>query len=371
MLNWYHLSGTLFEGGGGLIRDALAYASLLNIPLQIHNIRANRPGRGGLRSEHAVTIATLARLANADIVGNETASRELRFQPHALPRKDSLLSSIDVALVDGAAPIFMVAMLPYVLFSQLEDNIRLKTNVEPSGLHLNLRGGTLNLKAPSFAYMEQVFVPNLGRIGLGGHVVLDKVHEEGWHSDLGSVPGSMTVYVKPLTEPLPAFILPRRGRLVKIVATAHAPESEGELFKRVLDLELGKFLETIGSNGPHPSLVITVEYSQKRPWYHLLLVGSTLEPEANLGYEQLYPQKDDPFSDELLADPCAKLTYITRVSIKGLSHELQHGNSVDEHSEVFLTTYQTLASGFSSIKSSQNSEAVQKLGFGIPDGEQM
>lgn len=59
----FEICGTQFEGGGGLIRDAMTYSTILNRSLHIFNIRANRPGVGGLRKEHVVAVDTMARLS--------------------------------------------------------------------------------------------------------------------------------------------------------------------------------------------------------------------------------------------------------------------------------------------------------------------
>ena len=50
------LSGSQFEGGGGLIRDFIAYACIFDISIRFYNIRAFRPGAGGLRVEHTVAV---------------------------------------------------------------------------------------------------------------------------------------------------------------------------------------------------------------------------------------------------------------------------------------------------------------------------
>ena len=41
------LDGTTGEGGGQIIRIAVALAALTGIPLRVHHVRGNRPGKRG------------------------------------------------------------------------------------------------------------------------------------------------------------------------------------------------------------------------------------------------------------------------------------------------------------------------------------
>ncbi len=45
------IDGSEGEGGGQMIRTALAMSAITRIPVNIHNIRANRP-RPGLANQH-------------------------------------------------------------------------------------------------------------------------------------------------------------------------------------------------------------------------------------------------------------------------------------------------------------------------------
>ena len=58
------LDGTYGEGGGSLLRCALALSTLTGKPFKINNIRANRP-KGGLKAQHLTSINALKEMSSA------------------------------------------------------------------------------------------------------------------------------------------------------------------------------------------------------------------------------------------------------------------------------------------------------------------
>ena len=340
------VDGTAYEGGGGLVRYAIAFACILNRPVHIHSIRAGRPGVGGLRSEHTVAVSTLAQLTSAVVVGNQTASREVTFTPYAnleALNKPSLGTlKLDITL-QGSAGIFLVAILPYLLFSRLASKTH-HMALGPDEFQLTIRAGTLCVKAPSIFYLQQVFLPTMARLGIGNeHLSILPDHEQGWHTDTNKLPGKMTARIKPLLAPLPAFVLHRRGRVQTIRATAHAPWERLDEFRSVLEAELTEVVSRNAGVG----VVIDVFPSIVDHQYHLLLVAEATAPAAVVGYEQVYPQ-NDVFPSNLNGDADSILRHLIRVCITGLWEELQRGNATDEHVEDMLALYQSLAVGFSS-----------------------
>jgi len=59
----------------------IAYAGILNRPVEIHSVRASTPGVGDLRRQHTVAILTMTELASAEVVGNLPANRKMTFTP--------------------------------------------------------------------------------------------------------------------------------------------------------------------------------------------------------------------------------------------------------------------------------------------------
>src|SRR5438034_1338922 len=76
-----HLDGTTLEGGGQLVRNALALSSLTRTPIHITSIRGNRNDGGGLKAQHLSALDWLARATGAVVEGAWKKSKEVVFKP--------------------------------------------------------------------------------------------------------------------------------------------------------------------------------------------------------------------------------------------------------------------------------------------------
>ncbi|KAI0977170.1 RNA 3'-terminal phosphate cyclase/enolpyruvate transferase [Xylaria arbuscula] len=358
------IDGSIYEGGGGLIRYATTYSSLLNKPIHIHSIRANRPEVQGLRSEHTIAINTLAQLAAASVEGNTARSRELQYNPHTHPEllRKQPQANIEIK-TEGAASILLIALLPYILFSHVAPQVSQSGRIfsKDQTFELVIRAGTLCVKAPSVFYMRYVLLPTLRLIGIGErHISLSEEHEQGWHTEAAKYPGKIVVRVKPLTRALPGFILEQRGQIKTLRATAHVPPRVLPDFKKQLHMEISNLLSNKKPQDSQIEVFIEVSASAASGQYHLLLSVETSLPTAFLGYEEVYPQ-GDRFPAEIKDNQAKIAEYLIFGCIRGIWKELRKGNSVDEHAEDVLVLYQTLASGFSSVESGHNDRLVEEF----------
>ena len=77
------VDGAHGEGGGQLVRNAVAVAAVTGVPLRIVDIRARRR-RPGLAAQHAAAVRAVAALCDAELEGVEPGAATITFRPRAL-----------------------------------------------------------------------------------------------------------------------------------------------------------------------------------------------------------------------------------------------------------------------------------------------
>src|SRR5262245_11069958 len=74
------IDGSQGEGGGQIVRSALALAMLTGKPCEISNIRANRK-KPGLMRQHLTAASAAAQICHADVTGASIGSTGICFRP--------------------------------------------------------------------------------------------------------------------------------------------------------------------------------------------------------------------------------------------------------------------------------------------------
>jgi RNA 3'-terminal phosphate cyclase (ATP) len=146
------IDGGFGEGGGQIIRTALSLSVLLNAPFHMTNIRKNRP-KPGLRAQHLAAVRAAKEISGGQVEGDEIGSEHFSFTP-AKPKGGSYRFEIGTA---GATPLVLQTLLPPLVFADV-----------PS--RLSLSGGTHVPISPPFHYIEEVFLPVLGELGVRARV---------------------------------------------------------------------------------------------------------------------------------------------------------------------------------------------------------
>ncbi len=145
------LDGSFGEGGGQILRTALALAAILRKPFTIRNIRKGRK-RPGLAAQHLTTVRAVAKVSNAQLVGDQFGSESLNFIPEGIRAGKY---EFDVAAEKGSAgAVTLVAqsLLPVLFFAQQESEVK-------------LRGGTHVPFSPTFDYLKEILLPTIKRLG--------------------------------------------------------------------------------------------------------------------------------------------------------------------------------------------------------------
>lgn len=150
------LDGSYGEGGGQIVRTAVALSILTQTPVKITNIRANRPV-SGLRPQHYTAISCIQSMCKGTAEGLSVGSSTLTFTPDKIT---SGSYTFDVGTAGSMTLVFQACLL---------SALHIK---EP--LTITLRGGTDVRWAPSWDYFSHVFLPLIQKIGVKTEVQLQK-----------------------------------------------------------------------------------------------------------------------------------------------------------------------------------------------------
>jgi RNA 3'-terminal phosphate cyclase (ATP) len=180
------IDGSLGEGGGQILRSALALSMVTGTPFRIEKIRANRDVPG-LARQHLTAVQSAATLCGATVDGAELRSTALTFTPGPVTAGDYTFS-IGSA---GSTTLVLQTVLPALLVGR-----------EPSSL--TLEGGTHNPFAPPLDFLERAFLPVINRMG----PKIDVALEQPGFAPRGG--GRFIVTVEPAAK-LSRVDLPSRG----------------------------------------------------------------------------------------------------------------------------------------------------------------
>ncbi len=139
------LDGNHGEGGGQIIRTALALSTIKQKAFEISGIRKGRP-QPGLKNQHLFCIKALEKLCNAQTEGAEPGSQYLKYLPGKIKPKTI---SIDIGTA-GSITLLLQSLLIPSIFS-------------PSKLRLKITGGTDTKWSPQFDYFNNIIIPQLRR----------------------------------------------------------------------------------------------------------------------------------------------------------------------------------------------------------------
>ena len=203
------LDGAQGEGGGQILRSALALSTCLGRPFCIENIRANRR-RPGLQPQHLAAVNAAAEISRARVSGAFKDSLQLEFIPGTVSAGDY---HFDIGTA-GSTSLVLQTILPALMRAPARSTVMLK-------------GGTHNPLAPPFEFIESAFLPLINRMGAAVNLTLES---RGFAPAGG---GSIRAAITPAQQLL-RLDLRERGRVLRRRAEVILANLPGHIAEREL-----------------------------------------------------------------------------------------------------------------------------------------
>lgn len=179
------IDGSHKEGGGQIVRNAVAYAVLLRRSVRISDVRAHRAKNPGVRPQHLAGIKLAAEIGNAiagnddrgrgDLIGAEVGSKTVSYVCHerdgdgnrAAKEGDGCTKKFvaDTGTAGSVALLLQAGFLPGLVHAMRCSRIEPQTDKSQSvdstelAVQIDLRGGTNATAAPQIDYITDVFAP--------------------------------------------------------------------------------------------------------------------------------------------------------------------------------------------------------------------
>ncbi len=150
------IDGTYGEGGGQIIRTAIALAAITGEEVEIENIRANRPNPG-LSAQHLHAVKAVEKLSGGRTEGLELRSTGLKFTPGAL---NGFEGEIDIGTA-GSITLLLQCLIPVAVFADSETKVR-------------IRGGTDVKWSPPMDFYTELFLKAIREMSCDVHLDLKR-----------------------------------------------------------------------------------------------------------------------------------------------------------------------------------------------------
>jgi RNA 3'-terminal phosphate cyclase (ATP) len=204
------IDGSEGEGGGQVLRNALALSIVTGRPFRIENIRGGRE-RPGVMRQHVTAVEAACAISGTECEELAVGASALTFQPGAV-RPGEHRFAVGTA---GSTSLVLQTILPALMLADA-----------PS--RLVLEGGTHNMHAPPFDFIERVFLPIVNLMGPSVSARLDR---PGFYPA-----GGGRIAVEIVSAPVLARLdLLERGALKRVEARALVAALPGSIAVRELE----------------------------------------------------------------------------------------------------------------------------------------
>ena len=194
------LDGSFEEGGGAIVRQALALSTITGLPFTVDNIRSGRP-TPGLKTQHLFCVKALQDLCNAHVEGAELGSTKLMFAPREIKAKN-LRVEIGTA---GSITLLMQSLLIPCIFAK-------------KPITIEIFGGTDVAWSQPIDYFKNILLPQLKKYA----DISCETKRRGYYPKGG---GEVRIRIKGkfvFGDELPSIELVDRKELLVIKGVSHA-----------------------------------------------------------------------------------------------------------------------------------------------------
>lgn len=235
------LDGAAGEGGGQILRSALALSLVTGRPFRLQRVRAGRRKPGLLR-QHLAAVQAATAVGRATVTGATLGSQELAFVPAGCHGGDFSFAVGGA----GSATLVLQTVLPALLRAD-----------GPS--RITVEGGTHNPWAPPYDFVAKAYLPVLARLGA---TVTTALERRGYFPAGG---GRLVATIEPVTAWRPLALLARgpiRARRARILL-ANLPRgiaaSEEGVLRKLLPVDLWPVEHEREDDGRGPGNVVLLE----------------------------------------------------------------------------------------------------------------
>jgi len=201
------IDGSSGEGGGQMLRSALALSAVTGRPFRMFSVRARRD-KPGLRPQHLESVLAVAQVCGARIAGAEIGSQELVFEPGP-PVAGEYRFEIKTA---GSTGLLLHAVYLPLAFAGARSRVTIV-----GGTHVNW--------SPSYHYLAWQWAPALAGAGLRVRLWLERC---GFYPAGG---GEIMAEIDPWDAPA-AVRLVERGKLKRVRGVSAAPNLSESIARR-------------------------------------------------------------------------------------------------------------------------------------------
>ena len=213
------IDGSYLEGGGQILRTALALSAATQQPCRIFNIRQGRE-KPGLAIQHLLGIQALSQLCYGKLEGDDLGSEEIKFYPG-----NAYQNKVTINIPTAASIVLILQTLIPLAFCA------------SSPIKIIFNGGaTDTFFSPTMDYFQNVFLKTLEKMGVKTEI---NVIRRGYYPE-----GGARVEATICPSKLKPLRLTEKGKLNKILIISGASEFLKD--KKAAERQLAGAREVLG-----------------------------------------------------------------------------------------------------------------------------